>query len=101
MFTVTELRLKPGYAHAVAEKVKPPKTRLTAETAFPIYEKLKEFLRIEINSQCPAWWQDGKHKRDLFYRSGHHHRVRWAPKDEKGWRKLNFDEFCIWYGIKI
>ena len=98
---MTNLRLKPKYAHAVAEVVFPPKTNLTRETAFPYYEKLKNFLGFMIESDPPAWWGDGKDRRDLFQEKGFHHPVRWKPNLPTGWRRLQFDEFCVWYGIKI
>ena len=95
------LNWKPDYSHRYA--VHPPKTSLNPETAFPGYNKLKNFWAIEEYTNCPAGgWGDGKFiHRHLFRSDGFHHAVRWMPNIKKGWRRLNYEEFLAWYGIPV
>jgi len=98
----TLLRLSPPWSHAEART--PPESRLTAETAFEAYEKLRPFLAIASTPEPPAggWKVRGRrlHDRSLFLPDGFHRPVRWLPKaDETSWRRLRYDEFCAYYGL--
>ena len=95
----TILRCAPSYGHMYEQR--PAKTILTEETADPVYQKLKPFLAFQEDYLCPAagWEGNNSKHRDLFEPNGFHYRVRFIPKLEKGWRRLQFDEFLAWYGI--
>jgi len=96
---MTFLRTKPRYDHSYAAA--PPKTTLTPmqDKALQVYRKLKPFLAIQEYLLCPAEGWDQRQRRDLFQPNGFHFRVEWRPNLTKGWRRLKFDEFCVWYGI--
>lgn len=94
---MTNLRIFPSYPHKHEKKA--PETKLTNDTAFGAYAKLRSFLALEIANRPPAGGWDGDH-RDLFSPDGFHHAVRWMPViKEEGWRRLNYDEFLAWYAI--
>ena len=95
---MTDLCLHPAYSHRWIQFA--PKTILTADTAKPVYDKLRPFLAIKIHSECPAaGWPKKRYARDLFAKNGFHHPVRWMSIVGDNWRRLYFDEFCVWYGI--
>ena len=96
---MTDLRLHPNYSHA-HQRTAPP-TTLTALTASEAYEKLRPYLAMKLCSDNPASWPEDRCGRDLFHKNGQHHSVRWLPKINSYWRRLNYDEFCVWYGIQI
>ena len=97
---MTELRLRPGYTHRYQQNA--PRTVLTFETAFPVYEKLRNHIVIAIDCECPAaGWDrinDNNH-RHLFRPNGFHHKVMFSEHLPKGYRRLDYDEFLVWYGI--
>jgi hypothetical protein len=81
----------------------PPPTNLTWETAYPVYEKLINFLAVSVRLFCPAeGWEKTRPRRDLFRANGFHYRVEWRPWiDTTQWRRPSFYEFLKWYGINI
>jgi hypothetical protein len=69
--------LKPSYSHQFA--MVPPKTRLTLDSPEleKIYQKLKNFLAIQIHPSSPAMgWNTLLKSRDLFAPNGFHYKVR-------------------------
>ena len=96
------LSWKPMYNHVYIQE--PPKSILTFQTAFEVYEKLKNFIGMRIDTFCPAeGWPKSKNEgchRHLFTADGFHHAVRGMPNLKKGWRRLDYEEFCDWYGLK-
>ena len=110
---VTKLRWSPDYGHD--KTTPPPHTRLTCETAEVAYNKLRGYLGLCLDIEAPAGGWDRTKKfekiphvrlgffreRHLFYSNGFHHKVCWMPFLKEGWRRLQYDEFCRWYGIPI
>ncbi len=91
------LALKPSYCHRYQQSA--PTSSLTALTAYDAYVKLRNFISIKNEPDCPAGgWENGR--RDLFTANGFHHRVRWKPKVNPQWRALTYAEFCAWYGLE-
>ena len=96
---MNETKWRPSYNHS--NVTPPPATTLNGGSAGWAYKKLQGFLGIEIYASAPAEGWDPKNKhRDLFYANGFHHKVRWMPRLEFGWRRLTYQEFLSWYNIK-
>lgn len=118
---MTQLRWCPRYVHSRA--IKPPSSPLTAMDAKTqeLFQKLSPFLAIQEKAGDPGMgWPEIKCRNDvrmwhrsLFLPRGNHHSVRWMPQlkitteptppgwasPEVHWRRLNFAEFCAWYGL--
>lgn len=134
----TRLRLRPSYRHAhdlpvgrqynskdriqsyygTKKLVRPGlrRSKLTAddERTMRCFQKLRPYLAIKKEPECPAWgWTYVNAKgvyysqggnipvgdRSLFQSNGFHYPVRWMPVLRDEWRRLNFDEFCAYYDI--
>jgi hypothetical protein len=96
---------RPKYSHF--RVIEPPKSKLTLATAFEAYQKLKDYLAIQKRILCPSegWVTDRRsvrymNERHLFRFDGFHWKVEWKPKLEEGWERLDYESFCLWYGLK-
>jgi hypothetical protein len=97
------IHLSPSYSHMNYLNQVPTKSNLNSETAFPAYEKLRNNIAISLGIYCPAeGWDEKRPRRDLFRKDGFHWKVQWVPRiDLARERQLTYEEFCVWYGIKL
>ncbi|MGE5528088.1 MAG: hypothetical protein ACM3X6_02970 [Patescibacteria group bacterium] len=75
----------------------PTPSKLDAETASPVYERLRDYLGLEEYPRAPAMFEGG---RALYHpKFPCFHQVKWMTRLKPGWRRLTYREFLELYGI--